>query len=224
MKRALLRRLAAAALILGLLACAGILFVNACVFESTAARLLTPEAAAELEDVDCLLVLGCFAEPDGTPSPMLAERLRRSVELYRSGTAPKLLMSGDHGRADYNEVGTMKDYAVAAGVDAADVFQDHAGFSTYDSVCRAKKVFGAQRIVVVSQEYHLYRALYLARAMGLDAWGVAAGGGDLPGQTFRDCRELLARTKDFALAVIQPDPAFLGDTISLRGDGAVTDG
>jgi len=224
MKRTHLRRIISALLVLALLGAVGVLLSNAHMVRSTSGRLLTPEAAAELEDVDCILVLGCFVAEDGSPSPMLSCRLQRGVELYRLGAAPKLLMSGDHGQADYNEVGAMRRYAVDAGVDPADIFQDHAGFSTYDSVCRAKEVFGARRIVIVSQEYHLYRALYLAKALGLEAWGVAADGGNLPGQTARDYRELLARTKDFALAILQPEPVFLGDTISLRGDGRVTDG
>lgn len=224
MKRTHLRRLAAALLVLALLGAAGVLVSNAHMIRSTSGCLLTPEDAAALEDVDCILVLGCFVAENGSPSPMLSCRLRRGVELYRLGAAPKLLMSGDHGRTDYNEVGAMRRYAVDAGVDPADVFQDHAGFSTYNSVYRAKEVFGAKRIVIVSQEYHLYRALYLAKSLGLEAWGVAADGGNLPGQTVRDCRELLARTKDFALAVLQPKPSILGDTISLQGDGRVTDG
>lgn len=224
MKASLFRRLGAAALILALLAAAGILLVNVHVCQSAAGRLLTPESAAELEDVDCILVLGCFVEDDGTPSPMLAGRVSRGVALYRMGTAPKLLMSGDHGRVDYNEVGAMKRFAVEAGVEAADVFQDHAGFSTYDSIYRAKAVFGAERVVIVTQEYHLYRALYLAEALGLEAWGVAADGEDYPGQAVRDCRELLARAKDSLLAAVQPKPTFLGEAVSLRGDGAVTDG
>ena len=108
-------------------------------------RIISPDKAAELEDVDCILVLGCFVKNDGTPSDMLADRLRRGVELYELGASDKLLMSGDHGRQEYDEVSVMKQYAVDAGIVSSDVFMDHAGFSTYESVYRAKEIFEALR-------------------------------------------------------------------------------
>lgn len=102
---------------------------------------------------------------------MLADRVACGVALYENGTSPKLLMSGDHGRADYDEVNVMRNAAVQAGLPVDDVFMDHAGFSTYESMYRARDVFGAKRIVVVSQEYHLYRALYVAERLGLTPTG-----------------------------------------------------
>ena len=155
---------------------------------------------------------------------MLADRIACGVALYENGTSPKLLMSGDHGRADYDEVTVMREAAVQAGLPKDDVFMDHAGFSTYESMYRARDVFGAKRIVVVSQEYHLYRALYVAERLGLDASGVSADLRPYTGQQAREIREVLARNKDFLTAIAQPLPTFLGDPISLSGSAAATEG
>lgn len=215
--------LAAAGLVLVvLLAVGAVLGVDAWVRTSTEDRVLTVEQAAGVPGVDCIIVLGCGVNPDGSPSDMLADRIARGVELYEQGAAPKLLMSGDHGKVDYNEVGKMKEVAVAAGVPSEDVFMDHAGFSTYETMARARDVFGARRVVVVTQGYHLPRALYLAEALGLEAYGVSADLRPYAGQEARDIREVLARVKDFFSAIAQPEPTFLGDPISLTGSGDVT--
>ena len=144
------------------------------------------------------------------------------VSLYKAGVSARIIMSGDHGRSDYNEVGTMKEYAVNEGVPSEDIFMDHAGFSTYESLYRAKEIFGADRIIIVSQEYHLYRALYIAKALGIEAYGVSADLRSYSGQYKRELREILARNKDFILAIAKPVPSVLGDSISLDGSGDVT--
>lgn len=218
------RRIGLGALVLVVLCAAAVFAADAYVRASAAPRIVTSYEAAALGDVDCVLVLGCGVNPDGQPSPMLADRIAQGVALYENGTSPKLLMSGDHGRLDYDEVNTMRAKATAAGVPADDVFMDHAGFSTYESMYRARDVFGAKRIVIVSQEYHLYRALYVAEQLGLDAYGVSADLRPYAGQQMRDVREVLARGKDFLTAIVQPPPTFLGDPISLSGSGSVTEG
>ena len=196
--------------------------VDAYIRLSTQERILTQEQTAELEDVDCIVVLGCLVRDDGTPSHMLEDRLKRSVALYQQGTAPKLLMSGDHGRVSYDEVDAMKRYAVDAGIASEDVFMDHAGFSTYETIYRAKAIFGAKKIVIVTQQYHLHRALYAAQALGLEAYGVAADYRAYSGQTARDVREVLARCKDFAMCIFKPEPTYLGETIPISGSGELT--
>jgi vancomycin permeability regulator SanA len=211
--------------IVALLAVVGLiaaLCINAYVIHSTKGNILTQQEAAELENVDCILVLGCRVYEDGTPSHMLEDRLRQGVELYRAGAAPKLLMSGDHGQREYDEVNTMKRFAVAEGVDSRDVFMDHAGFSTYESVYRAKEIFGAEKVIIVTQGYHLHRALYIARQFGLEAYGVAADYRRYTGQTMRDIREVFARNKDVLTAIFQPEPAYLGEKIPISGNGDVT--
>ena len=159
---------------LALLGTAAVLGVNAYVKHVAAPRILTAEEAASLSDVDCILVLGCLVKDDGRPSDMLHDRLRRGVELYQAGVAPKLLMSGDHGRENYDEVATMKQFAIDADIPSEDVFMDHAGFSTYESMYRAIDIFQAEKIIIVTQEYHLHRALYLAKVLGMEAVGVSA--------------------------------------------------
>ena len=134
-----------------------VLLINSFVKRRSMPYILSPERSAELESVDCVIVLGCLVKSDGAPSDMLSDRLSRGVELYELGVSQKLLMSGDHGREEYDEVNAMKRFAVDRGVAAEDVFMDHAGFSTYESMYRAKEIFGARRVVIVTQGYHLYR-------------------------------------------------------------------
>lgn len=196
--------------------------INGYVIHRTKDRLINTDEAAALKDVDCILVLGAAVKPDKTPSNMLYDRIMTGVSLYEAGAAPKLIMSGDHGHPDYNEVGTMKKYAMLGGVPSEDIFMDHAGFSTYDSVYRAKEIFGVNKMIIVSQGYHLYRALYIADALGIEAYGVSADLRSYSGQLKRELREILARNKDFIMAISKPASSVLGDKIPLDGSGDVT--
>ncbi|NLH97135.1 MAG: DUF218 domain-containing protein [Clostridiaceae bacterium] len=183
-------------------------------------RIITVEEAAGL-DADCILVLGAHVEGE-SPSLMLRDRLNRGFELYRAGASDRLLMSGDHGRKNYDEVNVMKQFAIDAGIPSSHVFMDHAGFSTYESMYRARDIFKAKKIIVVTQEYHLYRALYVAGRLGLEAYGVPAAHISYPGQSYREFREVLARTKDFFYAIAKPEPTYLGEAIPVDGDGDLT--
>lgn len=211
-------------LVLGIIAAITPFGINLWVVQTTASRILTAEKATTLPDVDCILVLGCGVRSDGTPTPMLADRLQYGVDLYNAGASGKLLMSGDHGQADYDEVNAMKKYALAQNIPSSDVFMDHAGFSTYESVYRARDIFQAKKIIIVTQKYHLHRALYIAKALGLDAYGVAADPRTYAGQTARDIREILARNKDFLTSIFQPKPTYLGEAIPVSGNGDLTAG
>jgi len=204
---------------LGITGTAVVFGLSSYIKRETAEKIITAEEAT---DADCILVLGCGVREDGSPSLMLRDRLEKGIELYEAGTAPKLLMSGDHGRKDYDEVNLMKSYAMGKGVPSEDIFMDHAGFSTYDSMYRARDIFCAEKVIVVSQEYHLYRALYLAEKLGLEAYGVPAQDVNYRGQAYREFREMLARAKDFCTAVIQPEPKYLGEKISVSGNGDLT--
>ena len=202
---------------------AGVVFgVNAYVVNSTRDQLLTPGDAALLKDVDCIIVLGCKVKSNGVPSDMLEDRLRRGVELFHAGAAPKLLMSGDHGTMTYNEVQSMKQYAIDNEIASSDIFMDHAGFSTYESIYRARDIFQAKKIIIVTQEYHLYRAVYIARMLGIDAYGVTSDYHNYRNQFTRDVREVLARVKDFGTSIFQPEPTYLGEAIPIWGDGNLT--
>ena len=200
-------------------AAAAVFAVNAHVKDVGGKGIAEPEEAGK---ADCIIVLGCLVKADNSLSDMLRDRLDRAIELYKSGAAPKIIMSGDHGREDYDEVNAMKKYAVENGVPSEDVFMNHAGFSTYETVYRAKAVFQAEKVIIVTQKYHLYRAVYIAEKLGLQVRGVASDYHVYAGQKMRDVREILARCKDFASVVLRPEPTYLGEQISLSGSGDVT--
>lgn len=200
------------------------ILINAYMYEFSSRYILTVEEASEGK-FDCVLVLGAGVWGE-SPSPMLEERLNRGIEVYKTGCADRILMSGDHGRTEYDEVNVMKDFAVGKGAVAEEVFMDHAGFSTYESMYRAKEVFQVEKVVIVTQKYHLYRAVYNARRLGLDAYGVAADGQynySLPVRTFNNARESLARCKDFLWCIFKPEPTYLGEVIPISSSGVLTD-
>ena len=218
-----LAKLLAACLITCFVAGAIVLGLNIYIIRSVKKNVITVDETASLEDVDCIIVLGCGVYADGSLSPMLSDRLSLAADVYGQGASDKLLMSGDHGTEYYNEVSAMKNYMTSRDIaSASDIFMDHAGFSTYESIYRAKEIFGAKKIVIVTNTYHLYRALYIAKCFGIEAYGVGAD--DIyRGREYREVREILARDKDFAKCIVKPEPTFLGDTIDLNGDGNVTD-
>jgi vancomycin permeability regulator SanA len=209
----------AALLVLGVAVVAAI---NLAMVQATNKRLVSVSEAAELgaaEPFDAILVLGAGLYADGRPMPMLASRIETGAELYLAGAAPVVLASGDNSRAEYNEVAAMHRGAVAAGLPAKDVYLDYAGFSTYESIYRARDVFGARRILIVTQAYHLPRALHDARALGLEAYGVAAEPHS-NGQGGRDLREVAARVKDWVWGLFKPEPTFLGPKVELKPGAA----
>lgn len=216
------KRMLCGLLSLSLIGIISIAAINFYMKYSVKTYILTEQTAAKLSDVDCILVLGCLVKSNGVPSDMLADRLQKGVALYQEGVSSKLLMSGDHGRTDYNEVQAMKDYAEGKNIASSDIFMDHAGFSTYESMYRAKEIFGVKRMVIVTQGYHLYRSLYIARQLGIEAYGVAADYRTYLGQEMRDMREMMARVKDFVTVIARPKPTYLGEQILITGDGNVT--
>lgn len=196
-----------------------ILFINFYVVSSTKSSFVTDYK--NLGDVDCIIILGAGVR-DGNPSPMLEDRLLKGIELYKNLVSGKIIMSGDHGRKDYDEVNVMKSYAIENGINSSDIFMDHAGFSTYETMYRAKEVFKAKKVVIVTQQYHLYRALYIAKKLGLEAYGVNSDQRRYAGQFYRDIREVLARNKDFVKCIFKPFPTYMGDEIPVSGNGDVT--
>lgn len=174
---------------------------------------------------DAILVLGARVYPDGNVSLMLHDRLTTGQELYQAGKAPKIIVSGDHGQKEYDEVNAMKDFLKEQGVPAEDIFMDHAGFSTYESIYRARDIFLVKRVIIVTQKYHLMRALFIARSLGLEAYGVAADKHIYHQVMLKsELREIAARNKDFLTAkIFKPLPKYLGEVIPVTGDGRVTD-
>lgn len=146
---------------------------------------------------DCILVLGAGLKPDGSPSDMLRDRLSFACDLWNEGVSDTVLVSGDRASESYDEVTAMKNYLLAHGVPEEAIVEDPMGYSTSESLKRAKDIFGYENIAVVTQRYHLYRALYIAQKTGLDAKGVNSDPYTYRGQVLRDIREFAARIKDF---------------------------
>lgn len=151
---------------------------------------------------EVIIVLGCGVKPDGSPSDMLRDRLLTAVDLYKNGAGKKLLLSGDSKNAEkYDEVGTMKRVCLSLGVPEEDIITDTLGLSTFESIDRAKKIYEIKSAIIVTQKYHLYRAIYIAKSRGISTVGVSADLHTYGGQLFRDIREIPARIKDFILSL-----------------------
>lgn len=212
-------------ILVGLACCVSIyaLCVNHYIVSSSEKYILDVNSFDGDGDFDCILVLGAGVHGT-TLSHMLEDRVKTGITLYENGASKKILMSGDHGRENYDEVNAMKSYAIDKGVISSDIFMDHAGFSTYESMYRARDVFAAKKVLIVTQKYHLYRAIYVARYLGLDAYGVDAQLREYAGHTniYNTLREFLARNKDFLYVRLNPAPTYLGDVIEINGNGDLT--
>ena len=195
--------------------------INLYVIKSTSKYIVVPENSPKS---DSIIVLGAGIYTDGSLSPMLYDRVKTATIVSNNNGTEKYLLTGDHGRKDYNEVGAMKSTLISEyNVLPKNIFLDHAGFSTYDSMYRADYIFKIKSAVIVTQKYHLPRAIYLARKKGIDAYGVAA---DRPssyiGMPKYKIREYLATTKDFVISLFNVKPTFLGNEIPISGDGTQT--
>lgn len=173
-----------------------IVFMNVYVVESASPRILNSEQLSEF-DADCVLVLGCGLRSDGSPSDMLHDRVSAGTEVFLLGASERLLLSGDRSGDSYDEPSAMEALALDLGCSSDEIDCDYEGFSTYESVLRAKEIFGVEKIIIVTQKYHLYRALYIAESFGMEAYGVCADLRTYRGHTYRELRELAARVKDF---------------------------
>lgn len=181
-------------------------------------KLIVNNNSKKIENYNCILVLGAGIWND-EPSPMLKDRLDVAIELYNNKKASKIIMSGDHTKENYDEVNTMKKYAIDKGVKSEDIFMDHAGISTYDSIYRAKNIFKADKLIIVTQKYHLYRSLYIAKSLDIESFGVEATPTKYSGAFMREAREILARDKDFVKSIFKPKSKYLGEAIQVDGNG-----
>jgi vancomycin permeability regulator SanA len=171
---------------------------------------------------DCILVPGALVYGD-VPSAMLQDRLDAAVEWYEAGRSDRILVSGDHGRDGYDEVNAMRAYLEAAGIPPEDIFLDHAGFDTYDSVYRARDVFQVRSALIVTQRFHLLRALYIADRLGVEAVGYETDRRTYGREAWYRIREYLARCKAFLdCEVTHARPTYLGDPIPISGSGLAT--
>lgn len=198
-----------------------VFIINFFVIFKTKNQILEDLESFDKDDIDCILVLGAGVR-NGQPTHMLEDRLLTAIECYNKKLAPKIIMSGDHGQVNYDEVNVMKNFAIDKCVPSTDIFMDHAGFSSYESIYRAKEIFGAKKIIVITQKYHLYRSLYIANSLGLEAYGVKADLRKYIGQSYRELREIIARDKDCIKCIFKPKSKYLGETIPVNGDGDIT--
>lgn len=176
--------------------------------------------------VDAIIVLGAGVKADGTPSDILVDRLKTSIDIHSAGIEGKILLSGDHGQEVYNEVKAMKKYVLDnMEIKEEDIFLDHAGFSTYESIYRAKEIFKVETAIIVTNEYHLPRALYLAEKMGIKAYGISSDKRNYLDAEAYQTRERVAQIKDFLYAnILKPEPTYLGKSIPVNSeDGTNTD-
>lgn len=178
--------------------------------------------ADELPEVYTVVVLGARVYSDGGLSLYLKNRVEGALALYNSGKVSRFLLSGDHGTKSYDEVNAMKDYLENQGVPTSDIFLDHAGFNTYNSMVRAKEIFEVEDCIVVSQDYHLPRAIYIARSLGVDAYGFAQSSAELSSSNFNKRREFLARVKSFIELKLGLEPTYLGEVIPITGDSKLS--
>lgn len=170
------------------------LITNIIVINTVKDKIISKENIQK-ENIDYILVLGAGIK-NKRPSPMLKDRLDLSILLYQNKVSPKILVSGDHINDNYDEVNVMKNYLLENDIQEDSIISDHAGISTYDSIYRAKYIYRAKNILIVTQKYHLYRALYIANNLGINAYGIPANEKTYPNQFKREIREVLARTKD----------------------------
>lgn len=180
--------------------------INFYVILSTKNRIVSGDSEL-LTDIDYIVVLGAGIRR-GKPSPMLEDRLKTGISLYNNDISNKILITGDHMNDDYDEVTVMKNYLLEHGIPEEDIITDNYGISTYDSIYRVKNVYKSNKVVIVSQRYHLYRALFLSDNLDLKSYGVEADLRYYYGQWYREIREILARNKDFIKGIIKPKAVY----------------
>lgn len=168
------------------------------------------------------LLLGARVYSDGSLSDILKDRALTTIELYKNGKVQKILVSGDHGKEKYDEVNTIKDFLLENGVPAEDIFLDHAGFDTYDSLYRAKSIFQVSSAIIVTQNFHLPRSVYIGKSLGLDVAGVSADRQLYINANYNEARESFARFKAFIDVTFQSKPKFLGSPIPITGDSTLS--
>lgn len=174
----------------------GAIGVNGWVVLSAKGDIVTFDELSAEGPYDAIVVLGASVNPDGSLSSILENRMDAAVRAYFDGVAPVIIVSGDGREANYDEPAAMKRYAVSQGVPADAVYCDGGGYHTYDTMWRVANVYGAQRVAVITQEYHLYRAVFDARGAGMDAVGAVSDSGTYEDQLYYDARECAARIQD----------------------------
>ncbi len=179
-----------------------------------ASRQYIYENGKDAPQVQTALILGAAVFSNGTLSPIFQNRVDQAIELYQTGKAVKILASGDNSSISHNEVNPVRNYLLEKGIPDADIYLDHAGFDTYSTMYRARDIFQVRSVIIVTQSFHLPRAVFIARALGLDAYGVSAGIGAAPFMNY--VREVFANEKAILNLLTGREPKFLGEEIPIR--------
>lgn len=183
------------------------------------AQTYTENSIENLPEVQAVIVPGAAVYNNEIMSHILYDRMVTALAVYRNGKAEKFLLSGDHGRHSYDEVNTMKNFLLRHGVRSEDIFLDHAGFSTYDTLYRARDIFKVKSAIIVTQWFHLERALFIGRNTGLDLYGFGADRRKYINYRLYRLREIPARVKAVLELMLNINPRFLGPVIDISGDG-----
>lgn len=168
-------------------------------------------------DAQTVIILGASVLPNRNLSPILKDRVDTAIKLYQAQKISKILVSGDNATVNYNEVSPIRTYLLMKGVFDQDIFLDHAGFDTYSTMYRARDIFGVSSVLIVSQSFHLPRAVFLARQLGIKAYGVSADGGRILLRNYT--REVFANIKAIFYLLLDINPKYLGSQIPITGDG-----
>ncbi|MCK4592271.1 YdcF family protein [Candidatus Parcubacteria bacterium] len=172
----------------------------------------------DLPKAEVVLILGARVYGQGVMSGMFQDRVETAFDLYEKGKIEKILISGDHGKEDYDEVNTAKDYLLDKGIKSEDIFLDHAGFDTYDSLYRAKEIFEVSSVIVATQNFHLPRAVYIGRKLGMETYGLSADRHLYANIGYNKLREFFSKIKAFLDVSLRAKPEFLGEKIPISGD------
>lgn len=172
---------------------------------------------ATLNPAFTAIVLGASVRSNGTLSTVLKDRVNSAIELYQSGIVKRILVSGDNSTKHYNEPIAMKDYLIAKGIPAEHIFMDFAGFDTFDTMYRAKAIFEIENAIIVTQEFHLPRALFIAKKLNLNCAGYIADQHQYPTIMYNKAREALANVKAYLNIHFSAKPKFLGEKIPITG-------
>ena len=171
----------------------------------------------EIPHTEAAVVLGASILEDGSLSPILEDRVNFAIKLYKANKVEKILVTGDNSSLAYNEVNPVRLYLLERGIADKNIFLDHAGFDTYSSMYRARDIFLADSMTIVTQSFHLPRSVFTARALGLDAYGMSADNGHY--KLRNSVREMFANVKTVINLVFSREPKYLGKEIPLTGDG-----
>lgn len=210
-----MKRKAALLIILTFLILCGCLFwINAHIVECSKGLI---RDASSVSQVDAVLILGASVFESGKLSDILSDRVDTAIDLYEKGAAKKILVSGDHGQDSYDEVNSIKDYLLDKGIPARDIFLDHAGFDTYDSLFRAKAIFKVHNLAITTQKFHLSRAVYIAAHLGMDVYGIPSDRHKYQKIAYFELREFFARIKAFFDVRFNAQPKYLGEQIPITG-------